>query len=49
MNKKYTVKNRNTGKVQNRKFASRAAARMFKRESGFKYDILNLATGTVVR
>lgn len=48
MNKKYAVKHRRTGKMS-RTFATREAARTFKRNNAFRYSIVNLATQQVVR
>lgn len=45
----YALINRKTGKTLARKFWTREDARTAKRNSGFKYSILNLATGTVIR
>ena len=47
--KNYALMNRKTGKVTGRKFATREAARMAKREGGFKHSIYRLDTGTVIR
>lgn len=44
----YQVRNRKTGKTPSRKFSTREAARTFKRQKGFKYDIIT-ADGRVVR
>ena len=49
MTKRYTIKSRKTGKIQSRKFFTREDARAFKRENGFKYDIVRLEDGAVVR
>lgn len=47
--KNYALMNRKTGKVTGRKFATRAAARIAKRDGGFKHSIYKLDTGTVIR
>lgn len=44
----YTLLNRKTNKMS-RKFSTREAARTFKRESGFKYSIVQMPAGKVVR
>lgn len=49
MTKRYTIKSRKTGKIQSRKFYTREDARAFKRDNGFRYDIVDLMTGNVVR
>lgn len=46
--KKYALINRRTGKV-NRKASTRAEAREIKKASGFKFSIMNLMTGMIVR
>ena len=45
----YVLRNRKTGKTPSRKFKTREDARAFKRMKNFKYDIVQAATGKVVR